>query len=119
MSATFWSGLRAGYFPEAKQRAEFRLAEAALFDEDEIVDQHALFLDDAAGGRHRARRGAADIGVMPARGDVEEDGVGLIVADAPSPYPLPQGEGGFIICPLPHAAIRRGRPRRGEGRAIT
>ncbi len=54
-----------------EQRHGFRLAQAPRLDQQEIVDQHALFLDAGAVGRHRARRGAADIGLVAARGDIE------------------------------------------------
>ena len=38
-----------------------------------VVDQHALFLDRRRIGRHRAGRHAADIGLVAARGDEEQD----------------------------------------------
>ena len=50
-----------------------RLHEPAAGDQLEVVDQHAFLVDVLAGRRHRARRDAADFGVVPARGDVEEN----------------------------------------------
>ncbi len=49
------------------------LAERALVDELEVVEEHALLVDRRGERRHRARRRAADIGVVAARGDAEED----------------------------------------------
>ena len=53
-------------FAGGEQRDGFLLAQAALLDQQEVVDQHAFFLDHAAVGRHRARRDAADVGVVAA-----------------------------------------------------
>ena len=55
-----------------EQRAQLGLAHAAGFDELEVVDQHALLIDRAGSGRHRPWRDAADVGVVAARGDVEQ-----------------------------------------------
>src|SRR3546814_20799972 len=56
-----------------EDRAHFRLAEAALRDQPEVVDEDALLLDRAARRRHRARRRAADIGVVAAAADGEQE----------------------------------------------
>ena len=64
-----------------QQFGELALAEPALVDEKEIVDQHAFLVDGGRKRRHRAGRGAADIGVMAARGDVEEDLLAGVVED--------------------------------------
>ena len=66
----FCAGIARRISPEREQREHLRLAEAAALDQQEIVDQHAFLFDGAADRRHRARRDAADIGVMAARGDV-------------------------------------------------
>ncbi len=57
----------------AEELRDLALAQAALLDQQEVVDQHTLFFDRAAVGRHRARRNAADVGVVAARGDEEND----------------------------------------------
>ena len=49
------------------------LAEFSALDEAEIVDQHALLVDRRRERRHRARGGAADVGMVAARGDPEQD----------------------------------------------
>src|SRR6202166_1333793 len=49
------------------------LAEAAAFDQFEIIDIDAFLLDGRGVRRHRARRNAADVGMMAARGDPEQD----------------------------------------------
>ena len=69
----FWRELRHGPGMVGEQRRQLRLAEAAALDEAEIVDQHAFLVDRRGARRHRAGRGAADIGVVAARGDPEED----------------------------------------------
>ncbi len=61
--------------------AEFVLQECALVDEFEIVEQDAFFLDDLAVGGHRARRDAADIGVMAAAGNEEQDILAVVAED--------------------------------------
>ncbi|MNK60659.1 hypothetical protein D3C87_798010 [compost metagenome] len=61
----------------ARQQGQcFRLAQQTrgAVDQLEIVDQHALFLDARGVGRHGAWRGAADIGMVAARADIEQDG---------------------------------------------
>ena len=60
--------LRAG-----ERRHQLLLAEAAAIDQLEIVDVDAFLLDVGGVRRHRAGRDAADVGVMPARGDPEQD----------------------------------------------
>ena len=59
-----------------EQRQNLLLAEAAAIDQLEIVDIDAFLPDGRRVRRHRARRNAADIGVMPARSDPEQDLVG-------------------------------------------
>ena len=58
---------------------QFLLAEAAALDQLEIVEQHAFLLDRRGIRRHRAGRDAADIGVVAARRDVEQDRFRLVV----------------------------------------
>ena len=60
-------------FAAGQQRIEFFLAEAAAIDQLEIVDVDAFLLDRGGVRRHRARRDAADIGMVAARGDPEQD----------------------------------------------
>ena len=63
-----------------QQRHQFVLADApraidALpFDQPEIDEPHALLVERARKRRHRARRDAADVGVVAARTDVEQHG---------------------------------------------
>ena len=52
---------------------ELLLAETALIDDLEVVEQHAFFLDRRCVRRHRAGRDAADVGVVTARRDPEQD----------------------------------------------
>ena len=52
--------------------AQLGLAEAALLNQQLIIDQHAFFVDATAVRRHRSRRDAADIGVVAARADEKE-----------------------------------------------
>ena len=73
MSATFTSGLRAGYFAPASSARNSGFAERAAVDQQEIVDDDAFFLQRARVGRRRAGRDAADIGVMAAVADEEQD----------------------------------------------
>ena len=56
-----------------QERIELLLAEAAAIDQLEIVDINAFLLDGRCIGRHRARRNAADIGMVTARGDPEQN----------------------------------------------
>ena len=70
-SARFWSTLRDGYLPDREDRAHLRLEEPPLGDELHVVEQHALLVDVRRIGRHRARRDAADVGVVAARRDIE------------------------------------------------
>ena len=56
-----------------QQRLQLLLAEAAAVDQLEIVDIDAFLLDGRGVRRHRAGRNAADIGVMTARRDPEQD----------------------------------------------
>ena len=56
-----------------QERVQLLLLELAALDDAEIVDQHAFLVDRGGERRHRAGRRAADIGMMAARGDVEED----------------------------------------------
>ena len=72
-SLTFCSGLRAGYLPPVNSAVSLLLAEAAAIDQLEIVDIDAFLLDRGRVRRHRARRNAADIGVVAARGDPEQN----------------------------------------------
>jgi hypothetical protein len=71
-SARFCSGLRAGQgWSVSSSMVSF--SRSALVDQLEIVDQHAFLVDGRGARRHRARRHAADIGVVAARGDEEQD----------------------------------------------
>ena len=56
-----------------EQLAQLAFAEPAALDQQHVVDQHAFFVDAAAVGRHRAGGDAADVGVMAARADEEQD----------------------------------------------
>ena len=58
-----------------------RLAEAAALDQAEIVDEHAFLVDGGGARRHRARRRAADVGVVAARGDPEQDASSPVVVE--------------------------------------
>ena len=58
--------------PGREQRLERLGLEPPLVDQQKIVDQHAFLVDRGAVGRHRARRDAADVGVMAARGGEEQ-----------------------------------------------
>jgi hypothetical protein len=64
-----------------EQLLGFLLHEPAAGDQLEVVDQHPFLVDVLAGRRHRARRDAADFGVVPARGDVEENAFAGLVED--------------------------------------
>ena len=57
-----------------EQGGRLRLAQLAALHEAEVLDEHALVLDAPAVGRHGAGRDAADVGVVGARGDEEEQG---------------------------------------------
>ena len=61
-----------------EQRAQLVLAELPIVEQQEVVDQHAFLVDRAGGRRHRARRDAADVGVVGARGD-EERGLRFVL----------------------------------------
>ena len=63
----------------SEQRADLAFEEAALIDEQRIVDQHAFLVDRAAVGRHRSGRDPADVGMVPARRD-EGGRLGVFVA---------------------------------------
>ena len=91
----FCTGLRAGYFAAGQQRQSLLLAEAAAVDQLEIVDIDAFLLDGRGIRRHRAGRDAADIGVMPARGDPEQD-----LACAPSNTGVQTVMSGRCVPPL-------------------
>ena len=56
-------------FARCKQAAHLCLAEVAFVDKQFVVDQHALFGDAAAVGRHRSRRDPADVGMVAPGGD--------------------------------------------------
>ena len=53
------------------------LAEPSALDEAQVVDQHAFFFHGRRPRRHRARRRPADVGMMPARRDPEQDCLAL------------------------------------------
>ena len=59
-------------FCGGEERAGLGFAQAAAAGEQEAGDQHAFVIDVAAVGGHRARRDAADVGVMAARTGVEQ-----------------------------------------------
>ena len=59
---------------------ELLLAEVAAIDQLEVVDIDAFLLDRGRVRRHRARRDAADVGVVAARGDPEQD-LALVVVE--------------------------------------
>ena len=61
----------AGVFAALQQRQHLGLAQHAAFDQLDVVDLHALFLDAGRERRHRPRRGAADVGMVAARADVK------------------------------------------------
>ena len=63
-----------GILGAGQQRVRLGLQEAALVDQLEVVDVDALLLDGGGTRRHGAGREPADVLVMPAAGDVEEDG---------------------------------------------
>ena len=63
----------------AEQRIKLLLAEPAALDQQEIVDVDAFFEDVGRARAHRARRDAADVGVMAARGDPEQDRLARVV----------------------------------------
>ena len=66
-------GAAGGIFCAGQQRAEFGFAEVAAIDQQEIVDDDAFFLQRAGHRRGGARGDAADIGVMAAAADEEQD----------------------------------------------
>ena len=49
------------------------LQQPSAGDQLEVVDQHAFLVDMGRVGRHRAGRDTADLGVMAARRDIEQD----------------------------------------------
>ena len=62
-----------------EQFLAFLFQEPAPRHQLEVVDEHPFLVDVPAVGRYRARGLAADLGVMAARGDVEQDGArGLV-----------------------------------------
>jgi hypothetical protein len=77
----FWSGLRQGYLVIGQDAAQLVLAQAAVLDQFQVVDEHAFLVDGGGERRHRAGRGAADIGMVAARGDPEEDVFAGVVED--------------------------------------
>ena len=82
----FWTRIARGIFRVGQELASLLLAEAAAVDQLEIVDIDAFLLDRGGVRRHRAGRDAADVGMVSARGDPEQD---------PLPIPPPlAGEGG-------------------------
>ena len=62
-----------------EQIVELLLAKAAAVDQLEIVDIDAFLLDGGRVRRHRARRDAADIGMVAARGHPEQDALLRVV----------------------------------------
>ncbi len=56
-----------------QQLVELAFAEFAAIDQLEVVDIDAFLVDRGCNRRHRARCDTADIGVMTARGDPEQD----------------------------------------------
>ncbi len=75
------SGLRDGYGAVGEQAPGLRLAETAVLDEQPVVEEDALLVDGAAARGHGAGGDAADLGVVAARGDVEQDPLTLRVED--------------------------------------
>ena len=78
-------------------REQFRrlgLAQPAVLDQPEVLDEDALLVDRAAAGRHGAGGDAADVGVVGARGD-EEERRGRSAGGGP-PGPGPLGNTGVI-----------------------
>ena len=69
----FCTGLRAGYLAPVSSSMQLRLAEAAALDQLEIVDVDAFLGDRGRIRRHRAGRDTADVGVMAAARDPEQD----------------------------------------------
>ena len=63
----------AGPWVIGEQVDQVGLAEAAAVDQAEIVDQDAFLVDRRRQRRHRAGRRAADIGMVAARGDPEQN----------------------------------------------
>ncbi len=62
-----------------QQRLQLPLAECPAIDQLEVVDIDALFLDVGRDRRHRPRRDTADIGMMSAASDPENDpALGLV-----------------------------------------
>ena len=62
-----------------EQLAECLFAESAVFDEQEVVDEHAFLAERGAVWRHGAGRHSTDVGVMTARGHVEQGIVSVVV----------------------------------------
>ena len=59
-------GVARGVWVIGQEIAQRILAELALIDQHEIVEQHPLLVHRGGKRRHRPRRRAADIGMMPA-----------------------------------------------------
>ena len=57
--------------PAGEAFAQRRFADRAVVHQQEVVEHDAFLFDGVRGGRHRARRDAADVGVVRARGDEE------------------------------------------------
>ena len=70
-SARFCVTLRTGMTCRCQQRAQRLFEEHAAVDDAHAVDEHAFLVDGLRIRGHRARRDAADVGVMAARGDEE------------------------------------------------
>ncbi len=68
-------------FGAGERGHQLLFAEAAAIDELEIVHVDAFLLDGRRIRRHRAGRNAADIGMMAARGDPEQDRFLPVVED--------------------------------------
>ena len=66
-------GAAGGIFCAGQKFAEFGFAEVAAIDEQEVVDDDAFFLQRAGHRRGRAGGDAADVGVMAAAADEEQD----------------------------------------------
>src|SRR5260370_724758 len=96
-------------FGAGEQSVELALAKSAAIDQLELVDIDAFLLDGGRVGRHRAGRDAADIGVMAAARDPEQDSRAGVLENRRPPSNAGQG-GTAVIRSFPPLTIPRPPP---------
>jgi hypothetical protein len=106
----FWCRVARRVCVIGQEIEQLLLAEAAALDEPEVVEQHAFLVHGGGERRHRARRRAADIGMVAARCGPEQQCAAGCVEDRRHHRDVGQMRAAIVRCVERKDVARRMSP---------